>query len=109
MACPEEIQQEAHIRVVSKNLYAQGREPVSYGVLDRRMVSTALVVNTNVMLSVTTSFVGCKSERYSMYYMQSRTQRMCRSFWLPGSCIARIPCWSLSCDYTNSSVNLQGD
>lgn len=39
MASAEEIQQEAHIRVVSKNLYAQGREPVSYGVLDRRMVS----------------------------------------------------------------------
>lgn len=39
MACPEEIQQEAHIRVVSKNLYAQGREPVLYGVLDRRMVN----------------------------------------------------------------------
>ena len=38
MASAEEIQQEAHIRVVSKNLYAQGREPVSYGVLDRRMV-----------------------------------------------------------------------
>lgn len=39
MASAEEIQQEAHIRVVSKNLYAQGREPVPYGVLDRRMVT----------------------------------------------------------------------
>lgn len=38
MASAEEIQQEAHIRVVSKNLYGQGREPVSFGVLDRRMV-----------------------------------------------------------------------
>ncbi|KAJ6643220.1 DNA-directed RNA polymerase III subunit RPC1, partial [Pseudolycoriella hygida] len=37
MASAEEIQQEAHIRVVSKNLYSQGREPVAYGVLDRRM------------------------------------------------------------------------
>lgn len=38
MDSPEEIQQEAHIRVVSKNLYSDGRIPVSYGVLDRQMV-----------------------------------------------------------------------
>lgn len=37
---PEEIQQEAHIRIVSKNLYNDGRQPVPYGVLDRQMVST---------------------------------------------------------------------
>lgn len=43
MASAEEIQQEAHIRVVSKNLYAQGREPVSYGVLDRRMVKASIL------------------------------------------------------------------
>lgn len=36
---PEEIQQEAHIRIVSKNLYSDGRQPVAYGVLDRRMVN----------------------------------------------------------------------
>ena len=36
---PEEIQQEAHIRIVSKNLYNDGRQPVPYGVLDRQMVS----------------------------------------------------------------------
>lgn len=35
---PEEIQQEAHIRIVSKNLYNDGRQPVPYGVLDRQMV-----------------------------------------------------------------------
>lgn len=35
---PEEIQQEAHIRIVSKNLYSDGRQPISYGVLDRQMV-----------------------------------------------------------------------
>lgn len=35
---PDEIQQEAHIRVVSKNLYSDGRQPVPYGVLDRQMV-----------------------------------------------------------------------
>lgn len=35
---PEEIQQEAHIRIVSKNLYTDGRQPVAYGVLDRQMV-----------------------------------------------------------------------
>lgn len=38
MDSPEEIQQEAHIRVVSKNLYSDGRQPVAYGVLDRQMV-----------------------------------------------------------------------
>lgn len=38
MDSPEEIQQEAHIRIVSKNLYSDGRQPVAYGVLDRRMV-----------------------------------------------------------------------
>ena len=37
MSSAEEIQQEAHIRVLSKNLYSQGRQPVTYGVLDRRM------------------------------------------------------------------------
>lgn len=35
---PEEIQQEAHIRIVSKNLYNDGRQPVAFGVLDRQMV-----------------------------------------------------------------------
>lgn len=39
IASAQEIQQESHIRVLSKNLYSHGREPVSYGVLDRRMVS----------------------------------------------------------------------
>lgn len=38
MDSPEEIQQEAHIRIVSKNLYSDGRQPVAYGVLDRQMV-----------------------------------------------------------------------
>lgn len=35
---PDEIQQEAHIRIVSKNLYGDGRQPAPYGVLDRQMV-----------------------------------------------------------------------
>lgn len=39
MNSPEEIQQEAHICVFSKNLYSRGREPILNGVLDRRMVS----------------------------------------------------------------------
>lgn len=38
MDSPEEIQQEAHIRVISKNLYSDGRLPVPNGVLDRQMV-----------------------------------------------------------------------
>lgn len=38
MDSPDEIQQEAHIRIVSKNLYGDGRQPASYGVLDRQMV-----------------------------------------------------------------------
>lgn len=38
MDSPEEIQQEAHIRVISKNLYSDGRQPVQNGVLDRQMV-----------------------------------------------------------------------
>lgn len=38
ISSPEEIQQEAHIRIVSKNLYNDGRQPVPYGVLDRQMV-----------------------------------------------------------------------
>lgn len=41
MDSPEEIQQEAHIRVVSKNLYSDGRQPVAYGVLDRQMVCSS--------------------------------------------------------------------
>jgi hypothetical protein len=37
---PQQIQQQAHIHVVAKNLYSQDtqRTPVSYGVLDHRMV-----------------------------------------------------------------------
>ena len=37
---PQQIQQQAHIHVVAKNLYSQDtqRSPVQYGVLDRRMV-----------------------------------------------------------------------
>lgn len=38
MDSPDEIQQEAHIRIVSKNLYGDGRQPAPYGVLDRQMV-----------------------------------------------------------------------
>ena len=37
---PQQIQQQAHIHIVAKNLYSQDtqRTPVQYGVLDRRMV-----------------------------------------------------------------------
>lgn len=42
LASAQEIEQEAHIRVLSKNLYSHGREPVSYGVLDLRMVGDIL-------------------------------------------------------------------
>ena len=40
-----DIQKQAHIHVVSKNLYREDaqRSPVSYGVLDRRMVITTFV------------------------------------------------------------------
>uniref|UniRef100_A0A1A9WT12 DNA-directed RNA polymerase subunit n=1 Tax=Glossina brevipalpis TaxID=37001 RepID=A0A1A9WT12_9MUSC len=37
VSSPEEIQQESHLRIVSKNLYQAQRKPVPYGVLDRRM------------------------------------------------------------------------
>jgi hypothetical protein len=41
---PQQIQQQAHIHVVAKNLYSQDtqRTPVPYGVLDRRMVCLVL-------------------------------------------------------------------
>lgn len=45
MDSPQEIQQEAHIRVVSKNLYSDGRLPVPYGVLDRQMVGITSIHN----------------------------------------------------------------
>lgn len=38
ISSPEEIQQESHLRIVSKNLYQGQRQPVPYGVLDKRMV-----------------------------------------------------------------------
>lgn len=39
MDSPEMMQQEAHIQVVAKNLYQDSnREPIPYGVLDRKMV-----------------------------------------------------------------------
>ncbi|XP_055374770.1 DNA-directed RNA polymerase III subunit RPC1 [Condylostylus longicornis] len=34
---PQQIQQESVLRIVSKNLYGPNREPIPYGVLDRRM------------------------------------------------------------------------
>lgn len=55
MDSPEEIQQEAHIRVVSKNLYSDGRQPVAYGVLDRQMVR--LDTFENSLQNVIASFV----------------------------------------------------
>lgn len=41
MKSPEEMRQQAHIQVVSKNLYSQDNNhaPLLYGVLDHRMVS----------------------------------------------------------------------
>lgn len=68
MASAEEIQQEAHIRVVSKNLYAQGREPVSYGVLDRRMVNTRTRKHI-LILKTTNSFSGCQSKGYPVHHL----------------------------------------
>lgn len=40
MKSPEEMRQQAHIQVVSKNLYSQDNHhaPLQYGVLDHRMV-----------------------------------------------------------------------
>lgn len=37
ISSPEEIQQESQLRIVSKNLYQAQRQPVPYGVLDKRM------------------------------------------------------------------------
>ncbi|KAK2152800.1 hypothetical protein LSH36_317g01042 [Paralvinella palmiformis] len=34
---PDEMRRQAHIQVVSKNLYSQDRKPVTYGVLDHHM------------------------------------------------------------------------
>jgi len=47
---PQQIQQQAHIHVVAKNLYSQDtqRTPVPYGVLDRRMVCSLLCDTTAV-------------------------------------------------------------
>lgn len=70
---PEEIQQEAHIRIVSKNLYNDGRQPVPYGVLDRQMVSfccmfekkenrfLAFIYRLSILI-----FLGCESKGCSM-------------------------------------------
>lgn len=46
MKSPEEMRQQAHIQVVSKNLYSQDNHhsPLQYGVLDHRMVRTVLFV-----------------------------------------------------------------
>lgn len=40
MKSPEEMRQQAHIQVVSKNLYSQDNHhsPLQYGVLDHRLV-----------------------------------------------------------------------
>jgi hypothetical protein len=48
---PQQIQQQAHIHVVAKNLYSQDtqRTPVPYGVLDRRMVCF-LLCDMTIML-----------------------------------------------------------
>lgn len=46
MKSPEEMRQQAHIQVVSKNLYSQDNHhsPLQYGVLDHRMVGTFFFV-----------------------------------------------------------------
>lgn len=67
IASPEEIQQEAHIRVLSKNLYSQGREPVTYGLLDRRMVTGFLgsqiknKINVSISQGVSQKNVTCST------------------------------------------------
>lgn len=39
MDSPEMMQQEAHIQIIAKNLYQDlNREPIPYGVLDKKMV-----------------------------------------------------------------------
>lgn len=86
---PEEIQQEAHIRIVSKNLYNDGRQPVPYGVLDRQMVNIWLgMTNKHRRTIFLNDFfpclfyafqrndgnVGREPERRTLLDMQPRTE-----------------------------------
>ena len=51
----DEMRRQAHIHVVSKNLYNQDRKPVTYGVLDHRMVSIVVFMhflNVNVEIKI---------------------------------------------------------
>ena len=122
---PEEIQQEAHIRIVSKNLYNDGRQPVPYGVLDRQMVNIWLgIMNKNrwTILNLMTflrfftncfqfycDIVGCEPKRRTLLDMQPRIEWMRRSFWLFGFGIARLSRRPLSINHPNSSGHLQGE
>lgn len=51
MDSAQEIQQESHIRIISKNLYAGNRQPVPYGVLDRRMVINIMLVEVSKVIN----------------------------------------------------------
>jgi hypothetical protein len=59
---PQQIQQQAHIHVVAKNLYSQDtqRTPVSYGVLDRRMVCFLLCDDSYIIWNMFADVHRCE-------------------------------------------------
>lgn len=92
MESAESMQQQAHIHVVSKNLYNQDvqRTPVPYGVLDKRLVNKQQISNFCVCNLM---FLGYKFERQSLPDMWKEYKRMCWSFRLCRLRITGFPCW----------------
>lgn len=110
MASAEEIQQEAHIRVLSKNLYSHGREPVTYGLLDRRMVRLFNLVRVEANdMTFLILFLGSQSKKLNLYNVQPRIKRVRWAFRLFGPGIAGLPCGSFSHHDSDTADNLQGE
>lgn len=94
MKSPEEMRQQAHIQVVSKNLYSQDNNhaPLLYGVLDHRMVRPCPFLAPCVLI--------CRWNQWFIRLVEARVP-----FHLPYSpaYLWDSHFWSVGCEYTLAS------
>lgn len=107
MDSPEQIQQEAHIQVIAKNLYQDSnREPIPFGVLDRKMVNI-LKYHFNDHSYHPSLILGCKPEKRQLRNLFPRAQRMHRPLWISGLGTAGVSRRAFPCDHIHSADDLQ--
>lgn len=111
MKSAEQMRQQAHIQVVSKNLYSQDTKhtPLAYGVLDHRMVrhkhistyftlckkpacNTLSTISDITHPSALTSPAGHQWERQAVFDMWEESGRLLGTLWLLGSGAAVFSC-----------------